>query len=110
MAAGTVTYRYPKTTAPAAGEAKGLVVADVAMGAQANNDPTDVTHNMNLSIDGSTGFPKINAILTAQGAAAKMPTITYKDANTITITTASNVSTGDHTVRLFIERPHSLTK
>lgn len=37
MAAGTVTYRYPTAAEPTANQGKNEVVADVAMGAGAND-------------------------------------------------------------------------
>lgn len=111
MAGMAVTYKYPVAgaVAPTAAQAKDEVVADIAAGAGANDDDTDITHNFGCAeADGSKGSPQIGLILTAQGVAAKVPTITFKDANTITVVAGAKGATCDFTARVTIKRPHSV--
>ncbi len=109
MAAGTVTYQHPKTSAPAAADAKGMVVATVAFGAASNDDATDVTHAFGLDpADGSGGEPVVIVTLTAAGSAAKVPLVTYKDKDTVTITPSVKGANCDLTAKVTILRPHSI--
>lgn len=111
MAAGTVTYRYPvqSGTAPTAAQAIDSVVADVAMGAGANDDDTDIVHNLELAeADGAKGSPHVAIALTAIGSAAKYPIIAFKDANTLTLKAAVKGANCDFTARVVIQRPHSI--
>src|SRR5512136_68356 len=113
MAGMTVTYRYPTVIAPTALDSlnHNEVVADIAAGAGATDDATDIVHNFNLSpADGTVGMPRISAFFTAQGSAAKYPTITFKDKDTITVTAAAKGANCDFTLRVSIRRPHSITR
>jgi hypothetical protein len=109
-----IAYRTPVTgaVAPTAEQARpGLVVATAAAGAGATDDATDIVHNMNMSpADGSTGMPLLSCVLIAQGSAAKMPTLTFKDKDTITVTMAAKGANCDLTALVTIQRPHSLIR
>jgi hypothetical protein len=111
MAAGTVTYRFPKSTEPAAADVDNEVVADVAMGASANDDDTDIVHNLGCAeADGSKGSPHVSVVLTAAGSSAKCPLVAFKDANTLTVKAGAKGANCDFTARVHITRPHSLVR
>jgi hypothetical protein len=112
MAAMGITYRYPAAVAGGAvpptvlqGQANEVVV-DVAAGA-GTEDATPVIHNMGLNATGADGSPRVSAQILA-AAAAVQPIITVVDGNTILVT-SSNAGVF-FTVRLHIERPHSITQ
>ena len=114
MAVGTVTYRYPVAgaVAPTAGQMLKLseVQADIAMGAGANDDDTDIVHNMDLSATGTDGTPIIIVTMTAQGSAAKVPTVVVKDKDTLTVSANIKGANCDYTARVVILRPFSLIR
>jgi len=113
MAGMAVTYRYPAVVAggavaPTAAQILKLntVQADIACGAGATDDATDIVHNFNLPVaDGTNGTPRIAWHFVAQGTAAKAPTITFKDKDTITVTAAAKGANCDFTMRVQIDRP-----
>jgi hypothetical protein len=111
MAGGTVTYRYPRATAPdnTLMLSHDAVVADLAFGAAANDDDTDIVHALNLApADGSVGQPHIRCIKTAQGIVQTLPVITFKDKDTITVHKQITGANTDGTYRFTIKRPHSM--
>jgi hypothetical protein len=116
MAGMGVTYRYPVTgaTPPTALQAKCEVVVDVACGAGATDDDTDIIHNFGLSpTDGSDGRPQVSFALTAAGAAAALtvgPKFVFKDANTVTVKAINKGANCDWTARITMWRPHTVIR
>jgi hypothetical protein len=110
MADMAVTYIYPVTATPTTPPTalqmskRVQVVAEIACGGVATNDPTDVIHNLGVSIDGSDGQPVITPSLVVQGATAQMPTITFIDANTVRVTQFLAGAASGFTLRLVLER------
>jgi hypothetical protein len=106
MADMVVAYRYPVaggTPPTALVMSKRLqVTADIA--SDGTDDPTVVTHNFGVSVDGSDGQPVIKAALTLQGATAVMPTISFNNANSVLITRNAAGATANFTLRLTLER------
>ena len=111
MAGMGLTYRAPASVAagavaPTAAQVKFLdmVVCDVAAGAAATDDATDVVHNFNLSADGLNNRPVFWFTLLT-GGATPFPSVAVKDANTLTVTALAKGATCAFTIRLYIWRP-----
>jgi hypothetical protein len=106
MAGMTVTYQYPVTSAPTVAQMlkRQQLIATVASGAGANDDATDVVHSFNTSSTGADGQPVINVAMVAQGSAAVVPSVNYKDANTVTVTSNAKGANCNFTIQLTLER------
>lgn len=110
----TVTYRWPGVVAPSAGHRYSMVVCDVVCGAGANDDPTVITHNFNLSpADGTDGRPMVDFFFTAADAAAAVtigPKFAFTTKDTITVTAINKGVAMGWTARIAMMRPHSLIR
>jgi hypothetical protein len=106
MANMTVTYQYPVISAPSVAQMmkRQQLIATVTSGAGANDDATDVVHSLNVNATGADGQPVINVAMVAQGSAAVVPSVSYKDANTVTVTSNAKGANCGFTAQLTLER------
>ena len=109
MAGMAVTYQYPVSGAspPTAllMKKRQQVIATVVY-TTAANDSTVVTHNLNVSLDGSDGQPVLDIAMLAQGATAVPPIVAFTNANAITLTPARTAggATDNFTARITMSR------
>lgn len=103
----TITYLYPRTAAPSAGQTASMVVATVVASAAADTSAI-ITHAMNLAnSEISQGFPQTIITPLADGAtspwfeASQAPNFTVLQKTTTDVGALSKVS---------INRPHSIVK
>jgi len=116
MAVGTVTYRYPRATAPdnLLMLAHDAVVADLEWTevGGGKEDPTDIVHalNMDPAVYTAIGQPEVDAVLLCPvGLALSSVRFAYKDKDTITATKLyTGAVTTEATWRFTIKRPHSM--
>lgn len=115
MAGMGLTYRWPVAgSAPTAGHRYSMVQVDVACGAGATDDDTDIIHNFNLNpATGADGRPAVSYFFTVCGAGAALtigPKFVFKDKDTITVQAINKGANCNWTARVTMLLPHSIIR